>query len=317
VHSAYFDKITNRYIFEFSTACSPTQIYTVEGKRRKKVFCHTNERVLGIPPEHLSKGEDYPFFSFDGTRISARLYLPSKELGYKGHRPLVYYIHGGPQSQERPDFAWFSMPLIQHLTLNGFAVFVPNVRGSTGYGLNYSKQVDRDWGGNDRLDHVHAITKVLSKDHRLDVKRSGVVGRSYGGYMSLTLASRHPELWKAAVEMFGPYDLLTFLERVPETWKPFLSLSVGDPQKDRDFLIERSPRTYMDNLSCPLLVIQGRNDPRVAEAESIDLVEHLRTIDKRVEILVFQNEGHDVLKYDNRVACYNSITEFFKEHLKP
>jgi dipeptidyl aminopeptidase/acylaminoacyl peptidase len=73
----------------------------------------------------------------------------------------------------------------------------------------------------------------------------------------------------------------------------------------------------MDNLSCPLLVIQGRNDPRVVEAESHDLVEHLRAKDKRVDLLVFQNEGHDVLKYDNRVACYNSITEFFKENLKP
>jgi dipeptidyl aminopeptidase/acylaminoacyl peptidase len=135
--------------------------------------------------------------------------------------------------------------------------------------------------------------------------------------MSLTLASRHPELWKAAVDMFGPYDLLTFLERVPETWKPFLSLSVGDPEKDRDFLVERSPRTYMDNLTCPLLVIQGRNDPRVVEAESLDLVEYLRARDKQVDLLVFNNEGHDVLKYDNRVVCYNAITEFLKENLKP
>ena len=77
---------------------------------------------------------------------------------------MVYYIHGGPQSQERPDFAWFSMPLIQFLTLRGFAVFVPNVRGSTGYGLSYTKHVDKDWGGKDRLDHVHAMTKVLPKD---------------------------------------------------------------------------------------------------------------------------------------------------------
>ena len=75
-------------------------------------------------------------------------------LGFSGPRPLVYYIHGGPQSQERPDFAWFSMPLIQFLTLNGLAVFVPNVRGSAGYGLRYMKRVDRDWGGADRLDHV-------------------------------------------------------------------------------------------------------------------------------------------------------------------
>ena len=82
----------------------------------------------------MSAGEDASFTSFDGTPVSARLYLPSQALGYTGPRPLVYYIHGGPQGQERPDFAWFSMPLIQFLPLQGFAVFVPNVRGSTGYG---------------------------------------------------------------------------------------------------------------------------------------------------------------------------------------
>ncbi len=98
-------------------------------------------------------GEDASFTSFDDTRVSARLYLPAPALNYTGPRPVVYYIHGGPQGQERPDFAWFSMPLIQFLTLNGFAVFVPNVRGSTGYGLSYTKQVDQDWGGKDRLDH--------------------------------------------------------------------------------------------------------------------------------------------------------------------
>lgn len=317
VDDVFYDRKSNRYIFAFSTASSPTQIYTVEGKKRKKIYRHTNERILGIPPEHLSRGEEYPFISYDGARISARLYLPPKGLGFKGSRPLVYYIHGGPQSQERPDFAWFSMPLIQFLVQNGFAVFVPNVRGSTGYGLNFAKQVDRDWGGKDRLDHVHAMTEILPKDHRLDVTRAGVIGRSYGGYMSLTLASRHPEFWKAAVDMFGPYDLLTFMDRIPETWKPLFSISVGDPDKDRDFLIERSPRTYMDDLSCPLLVIQGKNDPRVVEEESRDLVNNLRAKGKQVELLVFQNEGHDVLKYDNRVACYNTITEFFKEHLQP
>jgi dipeptidyl aminopeptidase/acylaminoacyl peptidase len=301
----------------FSTATSPTQIYTIEGDQRNEIVRHTNERVLGIPQELLSEGEDASFTSFDGTRVSARLYLPSEKLGYHGPRPLVYYVHGGPQGQERPDFAWFSMPLIQFLTLNGFSVFVPNVRGSTGYGLNYTKEVDRDWGGEDRLDHVFAMEKVLPQDPRIDTQRTGVVGRSYGGYMSLTLSARHPDLWAAAVDMFGPYDLLTFMERIPETWKPYFSIAVGDPTKDKDFLIERSPRTYMDNLTCPLLVIQGRNDPRVVERESRDVVENLREKGKTVDFLVFENEGHDVLKYDNRVTCYNTITDFFKKHLVP
>ncbi len=316
LESVYYDKDGDRYSLSYSTATSPTQIYTIEGKDRQAVQLQTHERILGIPADWLSPGEDASFTSFDGLRISARLYLPSPALNFQGPRPLVYYVHGGPQGQERPDFAWFSMPLIQYLTLNGFAVFVPNVRGSTGYGLSYTKHVDHDWGGNDRLDHVHAM-QVLAKDKRLDITRAAVVGRSYGGYMTLTLAGRHPELWSAAADMFGPYDLLTFAERVPETWKPLIAIAVGDPVTERDFMIGRSPRTYIDQISCPLLVIQGKNDPRVVERESHDLVEHLRSEGKQVEYLMFENEGHDVLKFENRVTCYNAITDFFKKYLKP
>lgn len=314
LESVFYDKKSNKYVLSYSTATSPIQLFTVEGKKRNLVVVHTRERVLGVPDSLLSEGEDASFTSYDGLRVSARLYLPAADIEYRAPFSLIYYIHGGPQGQERPDFAWFSTPLIQYLTLNGFAVFVPNVRGSTGYGLNYVKHVDHDWGGNDRLDHVHAM-QILKKDPRIDLTRAAVVGRSYGGYMTLTLASRHPELWSAAVDMFGPYDLLTFCDRVPETWKPYVQISIGDPIKDRDFLIERSPRTYIDQIQCPLLVIQGKNDPRVVEQESRDLVEHLREIGKEVEYLMFENEGHDVLKLENRIMCYNTITEFFKKHL--
>lgn len=315
----HYDKSGDRYAVSFSTATSPTQIYSIEGKQRDMIVMHTNEKILGIPAEILSEGEDASFASFDGTRISARLYRPADALGYQGARPLVYYIHGGPQGQERPDFAWFSMPLIEYLTLRGFAVFVPNVRGSTGYGLNYTKQVDNDWGGQDRLDHVHAMTKVLPLDKKLDVKRAAVVGRSYGGYMTLTLAGRHPKLWTAACDMFGPYDLLTFMERIPETWKPYFRIALGDPgtQAGRTFLQERSPRTFMKDLGCSMLVIQGRNDPRVVAQESEDLVKALKKQGKDIELLVFEDEGHDVLKYENRVTCYNAITDFFAKKLKP
>ena len=313
------DEVTDRFALAFSTAKSPTQIYTVEGKLRDKLVRHTNESILGIPGEILSSGEDYSYETFDGLRVSARLYMPSDTLGFKGKRPVVYYLHGGPQGQERPDFSWFSMPLIQFLTLQGFAVFVPNVRGSTGYGLSYTKHVDRDWGGQDRLDHVHAMTAILPKDERLDIKRAGVVGRSYGGYMTLTMAGRHPELWAAAVDMFGPYDLITFSERIPPTWKPYFNIALGNSEVPEDivFLKERSPKTYIENIDFPMLVIQGRNDPRVVAEESEDLVEHLQGIGRNVSMLLFENEGHGVEKYDNKVTCYNSITDFFRQALKP
>ncbi|HET7404523.1 MAG TPA: prolyl oligopeptidase family serine peptidase [Candidatus Bathyarchaeia archaeon] len=301
------------YVFSFTRANSPSQLYLIpsSGKPARRI---SSEKVLGIPEDYLSPGEDASYTSFDGLRVSARLYLPSPKLGYKGARPLVEYVHGGPQGQERPDFTWFSMPLIQYLTLNGFAVFVPNVRGSTGYGMKYMKWVDKDWGGKDVQDHVEGL-KRLEKDPRIDSTRRGVVGRSYGGYMTLTLASRHPELWKGAVDMFGPYDLVGWLPRLPPTWQTFFKITLGDPVKDKDFLVERSPKTYMRQLSSPLMIIQGKHDPRVPETESAQLVADLRRDGIRVDYQVYEDEGHDVLRFKNRVHCYTLITDFFRKTL--
>ncbi len=168
LHGLHYDKESGGFAVAFCTATDPTQLWLLEPNADQPVR-RTRERVLGLASDLLSEGEDASFESHDGLRISARLYRPSPELGYEGPRPLVYYVHGGPQGQERPNFAWFSMPLIQILTLEGFAVFVPNARGSTGYGLDYTKRVDRDWGGLDRLDHVHAMTEVLPQDDGVDV----------------------------------------------------------------------------------------------------------------------------------------------------
>jgi pimeloyl-ACP methyl ester carboxylesterase len=314
LESLDYEEASGRYVLAFSTATSPSQIYLLEPDGR--VVAQTHERLLGIAQALLAPGEDAAYTSHDGLRISARLYLPAPELGYTGPRPVVFYIHGGPQSQERPDFTWFSMPLIQFLTLRGFAVYVPNARGSSGYGLRYVKHVDRDWGGQDRLDHVHAAAR-LRQDSRLDLDRAAVVGRSYGGYMTLTLAGRHPELWRAAVDMFGPCNLFTFVERLPEAWKTYFYMTIGHPEREPEELAARSPSTYLDNLGCPLLVIQGANDPRVVERESRDLVEQLCAEGKTVEYLVFANEGHDVIKFENKVRCYNAIADFFAAHLHP
>ncbi len=326
LQSIRYDSSSGCYAISFSTATSPSQIYIVKPAEsgpndatatdELHIVQLTRERPLGITPGLLARGEDASYTSHDGLRISARLYLPAADLGFAGPRPVIFYIHGGPQSQERPDFTWFSMPLIQFFTLNGFAVFVPNVRGSHGYGLDYVKRVDRDWGGQDRLDHVAAF-ECLKADPRLDMTRVGVMGRSYGGYMTLMLVGCHPTLWRAAVDMFGPYDLLTFLERIPEAWKTYFYLAVGHPERDRDFLIERSPSTHLGNLACPLLVIQGRNDPRVRAAESEDLVKALLAQGKQVELLLFEDEGHDVTRLENKVRCYNEIVRFFKEWLQP
>src|SRR5262245_4309374 len=180
LHGIDRDKESGRYALSFCTATTPTQLYVLDPDAGAAPARQTNERPLGLEPSLLSPGEDASFVSHDGLRVSARLYLPSPELGFEGPRPVVYYVHGGPQGQERPNFAWFSMPLIQTLTLEGFAVFVPNARGSTGYGQDYMKRVDHDWGGQDRLDHGHGMTGVLTQDDRMDVSRASVGGRSCG-----------------------------------------------------------------------------------------------------------------------------------------
>lgn len=305
---------TADYVLAFTKANTPSQLYLLPHGVKNGLIKLSEERVIGIDQKFLSEGEDASYTTSDGIRISARLYMPSKELGFEGPRPLILYVHGGPQSQEKPDFTWFSMPLIQFLTLNGFAVFVPNVRGSTGYGLKFMKMVDRDWGGKDMQDHIDGL-KTLEKDQRIDSSKRAVIGRSYGGYMTLMLTSHYPGLWKAACDMFGPYNLLTFLDRIPETWKTYFRLAIGDPKTDREFLIERSPITYLKNFQSPMLIIQGKNDPRVILQESKDLVDDLRANNVEVEFLVFEDEGHDVLKFKNKVACYNKIVEFFKKYL--
>src|SRR5712692_5464174 len=302
------------YVLCFTKANVPSQLYLYPWGGDGQPKRLSNERVLGIPEGYLSEGEDISYKSFDGLRVSARLYLPSDELGFKSPRPLVEYAHGGPQGQERPDFTWFSMPLIQYLTLNGFAVFVPNVRGSTGYGMRYMKYVDKDWGGNDVKDHLEGL-KRLEKDPRIDSSRRGVVGRSYGGYMTLMLTAQHPSLWKAGVDMFGPYDLPAWVKRLPPSWLPYVRLAIGDPEKDHSFLVERSPKTYFDKLSASLMIIQGKNDPRVPEPESAQVAADIKRKGLQVDYLVFEDEGHDVLRYKNRVVCYNGITEFFLKNL--
>jgi dipeptidyl aminopeptidase/acylaminoacyl peptidase len=304
------------YVAAFTTATSPSQIYCITPKAKREQYVRlSEERILGIDEKYLSPGEDASYTSFDGLRISARLYLPAKELGYKKPYPLVLYVHGGPQSQERPDFTWFSMPLIQLLTLNGFAVFVPNVRGSTGYGQAFMKKVDHDWGGDDAKDQVAGI-QMLEKDARINSSRRGLIGRSYGGYMSLWLTATQPHLWQASVDMFGPYNLISFINRLPESWKVYYYLAIGHPEKDRKWLLERSPMTYFNRVKAAMLVIQGRNDPRVVEAESSDVVNQLRKQGVEVDYLVFEDEGHGVEKFKNQVVCYNRIVDFFKRHLQ-
>jgi dipeptidyl aminopeptidase/acylaminoacyl peptidase len=117
------------------------------------------------------------------------------------------------------------------------------------------------------------------------------------------------------VDIFGPSNLVTFTKAVPEYWKRFIAEWVGDPEKEAEFLTSRSPMTYIDNLKCPILVIQGANDPRVVKPESDQLVEKLKARGVKVEYIVFPDEGHGFTKQKNEYATYKRVTEFLTEHL--
>jgi dipeptidyl aminopeptidase/acylaminoacyl peptidase len=276
----------------------------------------TDERVADIPEEYLSEGESANYKSFDGLEISARLYRPSEKLGYKNPRPLVVYVHGGPTTQERPAFTNLSTAIIQFLTLNGFSVFVPNVRGSTGYGKTYMSQVNRDWGGKDLEDHLEGL-KALENDKNIDSTKRFVMGRSYGGFMTLSLMTRHPDLWSGGCDMFGMYDLIGFYNRLPETWQKTMVNLFGDPSKEeeKEYFFKRSPKTYIKNISAPLLVVQGRNDPRILAEESEEIVNDLKKSGKEVDLIIYENEGHDVAKIENKIDCYEKIASFFLKYV--
>jgi esterase/lipase len=309
--------IPEEFVVSITKSLMPSQIYMINTKNVSNELTKlTDERVAGIPEEYLSEGESANFKSFDGLEISARLYRPSKKLGYKNPRPLVVYVHGGPTTQERPAFTNLSSAIIQFLALNGFSVFVPNVRGSTGYGNSYMNQVNRDWGGKDLEDHLEGI-KYLEKDKHIDSTKRFIMGRSYGGFMTLSLMTRYPDLWAGGCDMFGMYDLVGFYSRLPETWQKMMVNLFGDPTKEEEkkYFLERSPKTYIRNIKAPLLVVQGRNDPRILAEESEEIVNDLKKIGKEVELIIYENEGHDVTKIENKIDCYERIASFFLKYV--
>lgn len=173
-----------------------------------------------------------------------------------------------------------------------------------------------DWGGNELKDLEYAIKWLLSQDW-IDVNRLAVFGASFGGFATLSCITRLPHYdWKAAVDIVGPSNLITFVKTVPEHWKRFMGELVGDVEKEEDFLKERSPITYVDNMKLlSLLIIQGANDPRVVKKESDQIVERLRNKSIDVEYIIFEDEGHGFTKYSNLVKALKRSAEFLVKKL--
>ncbi len=266
----------------------------------------TEMRAAGLSALDLREPELIRYESFDGRQIPAWLYKPDGG----GPSPFAVLIHGGPEAQERPVYR----PYVQYLLSRGIGVLATNVRGSTGYGKTYQKLIHHDWGGGDLEDWRHAA-EWLKAQPFVDGDRLAVLGGSYGGFATLTCIARLPEYWRAAVSIVGPGNLLTFVRAVPPQWLRFMAEWVGDPDTEEEFLRERSPITYVDQVQAALLVLQGAKDPRVVKSESDQMVERLRELGREVEYVVFEDEGHGFTRYANEVHAYRLTCEWLESHL--
>ena len=295
---------------------SPSNIYVVdmESKRVDKL----TESLLGnIPDRKMIDPELIKYKSFDGLEIEALLYRARQSIDNNSSDDkfgAVLSIHGGPTAQERSTYAYDGF--YQYLANNGIAVLAPNFRGSTGYGKSL-KKIYHDWGGNELKDLEYAIKWMISQNW-VDSNRIGVFGASFGGFATLSCITRLAKYdWKAAVDIVGPSNLVTFAKSVPEHWKRFIGELVGDPEKEEDFLKERSSITYVDNIKSTvnLLIIQGANDPRVVKNESDQIVKRLRNKRIGVEYMVFDDEGHGFTKYSNLIKALKKSAEFLANSL--
>lgn len=266
----------------------------------------TNNGVLGIEEKEMVDPEVVSYESFDGMEIEALLFKAKPEYD-NGH--TIFWPHGGPQAAERKTFR----AMFQSFLNRGYTIFAPNFRGSTGYGSEFVKLVEQDWGHGPRLDCIAGIdwlfdNKVTSKEKLF------LVGGSYGGYMALLLHGRHPEYFKAVVDIFGPSDLFTFINSVPPHWKPIMERWLGDPERDKERFVKDSPVTYLDGMTKPMLVIQGAKDPRVVKEESDQIVAKLKEEDRDVEYLVLEDEGHGFSKKENEIKVYKLMLDFLEKH---
>jgi dipeptidyl aminopeptidase/acylaminoacyl peptidase len=202
----------------------------------------------------------------------------------------------------------------QYLLSRGIAILAPNVRGSTGYGKSYQKLIHRDWGG-DELKDFEAAVQYLHAQPWVNRERIGVFGGSFGGFATLSCVTRLPDYWAAAVDVVGPSNLVTFAKAVPPTWRRMMADMVGDPETEVDFLMERSPITYVDRVKTPLFIIQGANDPRVVQAESDQMVERLRERGIEVRYDIYEDEGHGFTKRENELRAWRDMAGFFEQYL--
>ncbi len=290
----------DKLAFALSSSTSNSNIWTydVSSARLRRV---SDSSTSGIPRDSFRSERLFRFRSFDGLEVPAFLYSPAVE----GPHPLLLYLHGGPESQFRPGFS----PLLQYFLKLGFVVLAPNFRGSTGYGRAYTHLDDV----RKRMDTVEDSVAALAEAEKLaSVDPAKVVawGGSYGGFMVLACLYSHPDLWAAGVDIVGISNLVTFLKNTGP-WRRRLRIpEYGDPEKDAEFLESISPNNNAHLIEAPLFIIHGRNDPRVPIGEASQIMETMQRLGREAHIVAFDDEGHGLVKLQNRIEGYSAALGF-------
>ena len=301
-----FSRDGRRLAYQFSSPLVPGDVWvcdTATGASER-----LTESPSGVPATELVEPELHRFASFDGESVPVFLYRPSGP----GPFPVVIMVHGGPESQLRPIFS----ALAQYFVTNGYAVAAPNVRGSTGYGKRYEHLDDVRL----RLDSVRDLASLhdwLGSVEWVDESQAVLYGGSYGGYMVLAGLAFHPDRWAAGIEIVGISSLVSFLENTAAWRRAVREREYGSLEHDRDFLLEVSPLTHVDEIRAPLFIIHGANDPRVPVGEARQIHHSLTERGVPCELNVYDDEGHGLKRLSNRLDAYPRAAAFLERVLAP
>lgn len=286
-------------------------VYNLETKEQKQLTDVLNPEIQG---QDLVKAEVIRYKSFDGVEIPAIYYKPH-QASEENPVPALVWVHGGPGGQSRQNFSAF----IQYLVNHGYAVLAVNNRGSSGYGKTFYQMDDLNHGDKDLKDCVEG-KNWLAQQPGIDGEKIGIIGGSYGGYMTMAALTYAPEEFDVGVNLFGVTNWMRTLKSIPPWWESFkdaLYNELGDPYSaDSVRLKQISPLFHTDKVTKPLIVLQGSQDPRVLQVESDEIVAGVRKNGVPVEYVLFEDEGHGFVKKENQIEAYSKILEFLDVYLK-
>ncbi len=301
-----------KMVLTVGTSRAPRNLYVYDlgSKDLKKITETLNPE---INPNDLVAAEVVRYRSFDDLEIPAIFYKPVK-ASEKHKVPALVYVHGGPGGQTRTGFN----SMIQCLVNHGYAVLGVNNRGSSGYGKTFFKMDDRNHGDKDLKDCVWG-KKWLQQQEYIDPGKIGIIGGSYGGYMTMAAMSFTPEEFNVGVNFFGVTNWIRTLKSIPPDWesnRKALYAELGDPYSaDSVRLYQISPLFHADKIKRPVLVLQGANDPRVLQVESDEIVSAIKKNNVPVEYIIFPDEGHGFVKKENEIKGTVNVLEFLDKYL--